>query len=119
MNMRTKGENYVRISVQRRPFLEGKEISDYDVPVSEEMTLLQALDYIYENLDSTLAFRRYCCGGQFCNSCLVEANGRVTHACVTKVKPGDCFLLKPVPGRRVIRDLVVDPAPPRCSDGEA
>lgn len=96
------------ISVQRWPSAPGGEVQRYEVPVSEDMTVLQALNYIYENLDGTLAFRRYCCGGQFCNSCMMEVNGKVAHACLTKVNPGDSLLLKPLPRRAVIRDLVTD-----------
>ncbi len=81
----------------------------FSVPVTgEKMNLLQALETIYQEQDDTLAFRRYCCGIQYCNSCLMLINGKQAHACLTIVNPGDEFEVAPVRGKRVLRDLVVE-----------
>ena len=81
----------------------------YAVPVTEEkMNLLQALEHVYREQDDTLAFRRYCCGLQFCNSCLMMVNGKQTHACLTIVEPGTEWEVAPLPNRRVLRDLIVE-----------
>ena len=79
----------------------------YDVPIREGgMSLLQALEHVYRVQDDTLAFRRYCCGVQYCNSCLMLINGKPAHACLTIVKPGDEFEVAPLRKTRVLRDLV-------------
>ncbi|MFB3885848.1 MAG: 2Fe-2S iron-sulfur cluster-binding protein [Thermodesulfobacteriota bacterium] len=81
----------------------------YFVPVAEEkMNLLQALEYVYREQDSTLAFRRYSCGLQFCNSCRMLINGKGAHACLTIVEPDTEWEVGPLPGRRVLRDLIVE-----------
>ncbi len=81
----------------------------YTVPVTDEkMNLLQALEYIYEEQDDTLAFRRYSCGVQYCNSCMMLINGKSAHACLTIVQPGDEIEVAPLKGKRVVRDLITE-----------
>jgi succinate dehydrogenase/fumarate reductase-like Fe-S protein len=81
----------------------------YLVPMTgEKMSLLQALEHIYQEQDDTLAFRRYCCGLQYCNSCLMLINGKPSHACLTLVIPGTEVEVAPLRGKRVLRDLIVD-----------
>lgn len=96
-----------RIIIQRWPANEGEEMSHYEVPLDEDMTLLQALNYIYDNLDRSLAFRRYCCGGHFCGSCLMEVNGKAAYACVTKLVPEQSLVVKALSGHEIIKDLIV------------
>lgn len=80
----------------------------YDVPIEEKTQLLQVLNSIYEDVDKTLAFRRFCCGYKFCNSCLMTINGKVGNACQKTLEAGDEVTVEPLEGFPVIRDLVVD-----------
>ncbi|HEX7608323.1 MAG TPA: 2Fe-2S iron-sulfur cluster-binding protein [Candidatus Cryosericum sp.] len=81
----------------------------FKVPVEEEnkTTVLEALEYVLMNLDSSLSFRRYCCGLQSCNSCLMEIDGKAAPACHTLVEGGRTTRVKPLEGK-VARDLIVD-----------
>jgi len=80
---------------------------DYDIPVAEEkMNLLQALEYIYSEKDATLAFRKYSCGFQFCNSCMLLINGKPGHACLHIVEPGAEITVAPLKKKQVLRDLI-------------
>jgi len=81
----------------------------FTVPVDEEdkTTVLEALEYVFMNLDSSLGFRRYCCGLQSCNSCLMEIDGKAAPACHTLVEGGRTTHVKPLEGK-VARDLIVD-----------
>ncbi len=80
----------------------------YAVTVTgEKMTLLQALEAIYGMKDDSPVFRRYCCGVQYCNSCLMLINGKPSHACLTLVGPGEEFEIAPLKGKQVLRDLIV------------
>ena len=82
---------------------------EYFVPLTEEkMNLLQALEYVYREQDHTLTFRRYCCGLQHCNSCMMLVNGRTTHACLYILEPDSQLEIGPLPDRRALRDLIVD-----------
>ncbi|MGE5576917.1 MAG: 2Fe-2S iron-sulfur cluster-binding protein [Syntrophothermus sp.] len=62
----------------------GGELQAFQIPFAEGDTVLTALLYIYENLDSTLAFRHGCRAGR-CGLCAVEVNGKPRLACKTPV----------------------------------
>jgi succinate dehydrogenase / fumarate reductase iron-sulfur subunit len=108
----------------------------FDVPIQKGMDVLDALFYIQDHLDSTLAFR-YACRGAVCGSCGMTINKVPMLACKTQIslvndikKPIEKFirskniefiygeipnwdeknemLIEPAPNMRVIKDLVVD-----------
>ncbi len=85
--------------------------SSYEVPV--EGTLLNALLYIKDNLDSTLSFRAFC-RSEVCGSCAVKVNGKTKLACKTTMREiveswkGERIRVEPINHLKVIRDLVVD-----------
>jgi succinate dehydrogenase / fumarate reductase iron-sulfur subunit len=81
---------------------------EYEIPFGGSMSVLMALEYVYEHMDETIAFRRYCCGTSRCNSCLMLANGKKISACSTLVEEGRTMVVEPLGGHRVIKDLAVD-----------
>ena len=81
---------------------------EFEVPLKGPISVLMALEYVYEHLDPTLAFRRYCCGTSRCQSCLMRADGKMIMACSILADGGKTILLEPVEGYRLIKDLVVD-----------
>jgi len=56
----------------------------YEVPLNGEMSVLNVLDYIHENLDSSL-FYYSCCRRGLCGECAVKVNGKRVLACETMV----------------------------------
>jgi len=78
---------------------------EYQVPAGPDETVLSALLYIREHLDSTLAFR-FSCRYKHCGLCGMEINGRARLACLTRLKAENT--IQPLPKLPVIRDLVVD-----------
>ncbi len=86
---------------------------EYILPLFKGMTILDALFYIKENIDSTLSFRAYC-RAAICGSCAILVNGHPKLACKTQVKDmlelfeTDTLKLDPLPSYKVVRDLVVD-----------
>jgi len=74
----------------------------------EHATVLEALIYIYENLDPTLAFR-YSCRFEKCGLCAVQVDGRPVLACVTYLQ--DRQRISPLRGMPLLKDLVVDRGP--------
>jgi succinate dehydrogenase/fumarate reductase-like Fe-S protein len=86
----------------------------FEIPTEGTVFVLKALNYIYENIDPTLAYRRHLCLGAWdsdtanlCRACLMLINGKPRYACSTIVE-GDEITLEPLRGYEVIRDLVVD-----------
>ena len=86
----------------------------YSVPWREGMSAMDALDYIYQNLDSTLAYYDHAgCSLGICARCTGRINGKPGLLCQTRIA-GD-VTLDPVNEKRVVRDLVVA----RSSDSTA
>jgi len=106
------------------------EYERFEVPLKPGMSILDALFYIQDHLDSNFAFR-YSCRGAICGSCGMTIDKFPQLACKTQVarvkdqKPprlpelkfGDVpdnwneeteILIEPLPNMKVIRDLVVD-----------
>ena len=104
----------------------------YEVPFQKGMTVLDALFYIQDNIDSSLAFR-YSCRGAICGSCAVTIDKVPMLACRTQVasvktlrKPPKLpkfsfgnvdwdedneILIEPLPNMEVLKDLVVNMRP--------
>jgi succinate dehydrogenase/fumarate reductase iron-sulfur protein len=78
----------------------------YKVPLEKGMSVLQALRYIYENLDATLAYKDYFCTTNQCGMCAMKVNGRPVFACNTKLEKET--IVEPLPNFPIIRDVVVD-----------
>ncbi|MFX0199522.1 MAG: 2Fe-2S iron-sulfur cluster-binding protein [Candidatus Hodarchaeota archaeon] len=79
----------------------------YEVPLEAGMSVLDVLTYIYENLDSSLAyFNHTTCRRGVCVRCTLRVNDKVVVSCQTEVK-GD-ITIKP-PRGEIVRDLVVLP----------
>lgn len=87
----------------RRPYMQSYELQDDCGAVM----LLDALLLIKQQ-DDSLSFRRSCREG-VCGSDAVNINGRNGLACITPLKDQKQPVeVRPLPGRPVIRDLVVD-----------
>ena len=85
----------------------------YEVQVDpEEMDILNLLQYIHENVDSSLAYYDHatCQGQGVCKKCIMSINGKPGLACQTDVSDlkGEKIKIEPVKKDRVIRDLVTE-----------
>lgn len=84
---------------------------EFKVPY-QGYTVLDVIRYIYENLDSTFAFR-WACNGGFCRACVVSVNGEPALACN---RPAEASMkLDPHPRFRLMKDLLVDLEHPKES----
>jgi len=88
----------------RRGNSETSWYDDFEVPSEAGQSILGVLQYIYENLDASLAFSGSCRLG-LCSSCLVRVNGKVVHACTTLIKSD--IVVEPYKQSCVARDLIV------------
>lgn len=105
----------VRLSVYRfDPQRDEKGRYDsYSVPFKENLTILDALNYVKEEVDPTLSFRQ-ACRAAICGSCAMRMNKRSGLACRTRITDelmSDVIVLDPLSHFKVIRDLVVDLEP--------
>jgi succinate dehydrogenase / fumarate reductase iron-sulfur subunit len=87
---------------------------EYDVEVEPWNTVLEALQRIRKEIDTTLVFRMSCRSG-ICGSCAMRINGRAKLACRTKIKDefkefGE-IKIEPIGNLKVQKDLMVDMEP--------
>jgi len=78
---------------------------DYEVPLSEGMSVMNVLDYIYQNLDGTLAYYDHAgCALGICARCTGKVNGKAGLFCQIPVE-GD-VRIEPASTSNVVKDLV-------------
>ena len=100
------------VHVQRyRPGTDSAPVmQDFEVPFTREMSVLEALGYIKDNLDSTLAYR-WSCRMAICGSCSMMINGLPKLACKTFLRDysdeGE-ITIEPLAHFPIERDLIVD-----------
>jgi len=81
------------------------KLEEFTIPYQQDMRILDALLYIYEGVDHSLAFRYSCKIGN-CKICLMKANGKTVYACQERLEDG--MVLEPLSQFEDIRDLVCD-----------
>ena len=101
----------ITLSVARyRPEIEPEPaFQDYRVPYRKDWVVLDALNYIKDNLDGSLSFRWSCRMG-VCGSCGMMVNGTPMLTCAAFLSdylPGP-IRVEPLQYFPVVRDLVVD-----------
>ena len=78
----------------------------YTIPYSDRMRVMDALNYVRENIDSSLAFRWSCRYYAKCGTCAAMINGKPGLTCYEPAVDG--MVVAPLANFPVIRDLVVD-----------
>ncbi len=79
----------------------------YEVPFEEGMSAMDALDYIYQNQDGSLAYYDHAgCSLGICGRCIGKINGKAGLLCQTCVE-GD-IILEPSNQGKVLKDLVIE-----------
>jgi fumarate reductase iron-sulfur subunit len=82
---------------------------EYDVPLRKDWTVLDGLNHVKDDVDTTLAFRWSCRMG-ICGSCGMNVNGEPRLSCATFLSdyaPGP-VRVEPLGNFPIVRDLVVD-----------
>ena len=114
-------QKIVKVKIQRfDPSTDGKPYyQTFEVPIPEQKHLIvslgestrfsvsDALEYIYENLDPSLAYY-YTCRYGSCRGCECIVNGQARIACHTLIEESKEIVVEPLLGYEIIRDLVVD-----------
>jgi len=93
-----------------RPEAETEPVfQSYEIPFRKDWVILDALNYIKDNLDGSLSYRWSCRMG-VCGSCGMMINGTPVLTCATfleKYLPGP-IRVEPLKNFPVIRDLVIE-----------
>jgi fumarate reductase iron-sulfur subunit len=101
----------IRLRVSRyRPDTDSEpHWQEYDVPLRKEWTVLDGLNHVKNEIDTTLSFRWSCRMG-ICGSCGMNVDGEPELSCgtfLTDYAPGP-VTVEPLANFPVVRDLVVD-----------
>jgi len=95
--------------VDQHPYYDEIKIS-----VERGITVLRALNYIKDHIESKLSYRFFCQAG-ICGSCAIRINGVSKLACTTQVwdelkkcKEPDVIVVEPLNNLTPVRDLVID-----------
>lgn len=78
-------------------------VDEFEVPESEGMTVLDALNWVREFEDPTVAVRFSCRRANACKECLAVVNGRQTYTCIVPAT-GE-VLVEPLSRKPLVRDL--------------
>lgn len=101
----------LKISVKRFNEKKRGEFEDFQVDVRKGATVLDALNSIQQQLDSSLAFRKNCRRGA-CGACAMKINGVPKLACETSVekelKQRGEISISPLSEEKIVRDLIID-----------
>jgi fumarate reductase iron-sulfur subunit len=104
-------QEQIRISIARyHPERDGAPfLQTHEVPTREGMMVLDALNYIRDEIDPTIAFRWSCRMG-ICGSCGMMVNGAARLTCETPLSAyaGQEIVVTPLDKFPIIRDLVSD-----------
>lgn len=77
----------------------------YEYPLKTGMTVLDALNYIYEHIDSSLSYS-YCCRVGQCGVCAVNVDNKPMLSC--KASAYDNMHISPLHNVQVLKDLTID-----------
>jgi succinate dehydrogenase/fumarate reductase-like Fe-S protein len=99
--------------IARLKIRRGDRIEAFEVPFEPGASVLDALIWLRAHRDPSLAFRYSCINANVCKECTIAIDGKVDYACTTRLVADRAMSLEPLPGKRVLRDLVTDTVPPR------
>jgi len=85
---------------------EASRYQEYEIEADGSLSVLQAVRYIYRQVDGSLSFRNSDCRRGVCGVCSMMIDGRRRLSCMIVAKDG--MTVGPPPNREVIKDLVFD-----------
>jgi len=83
----------------------------HEVPFEPGQSVLDGLRWLRINEDPTLAIRFSCINANACKECMIQVDGETVYACTARLEPRE-MTLRPLPNKKLIRDLVTEIAPP-------
>lgn len=110
--MEAKPKERVKLRIKRdNPLSEApSRFDEFEVPWQDGWTIMNALNYIHDNIDPSIAYYSSCRIGK-CDACDVLIDGAVELTCTAKFERD--VTIEPVEGFVLIRDLVVDTSKPK------
>jgi succinate dehydrogenase/fumarate reductase-like Fe-S protein len=106
-------ERTARLRIRRGTAAEPPRYEEFAVPFEDGATVLDALLRIRVERDPSLAVRYSCINANVCKECTIAVDGVVLYACTTRLRDDRAMTLDPLPGKKLLRDLVSDTRGPQ------
>ena len=100
-----------RLKVRRGEVADAGRWESFDVPFEPGQSVLDGLRWVRANRDPSLAIRFSCINANACKECMMELDGETVYACTARLEPRE-MVVKPLPNKKLVRDLVTEIAPP-------
>jgi fumarate reductase iron-sulfur subunit len=99
----------LKVARYRPEHREEPYFDEFEIPYREDMVILDALNYIKDDLDGSLTYRWSCRMG-VCGSCGMMVNNRPRLTCSTFLREfyPKAVVVQPLDNFPIVRDLVVD-----------
>ncbi|MFB9277156.1 2Fe-2S iron-sulfur cluster-binding protein [Cohnella cellulosilytica] len=95
----------VKLQLTRGEIGEEPSVETYEVPYRDGMSLLDALFWIREHEDPSLAVRYSCRSANACKECSAVVDGKAGFLCSIRARSGSEVRVEPLSGRSWIKDL--------------
>lgn len=82
-------------------------VEEYTIPFEPGLTLLDALIWVREHVDPSVAVR-YSCRANACKECSAMIDGEPGYLCTRRAAAGETVRIEPLRKPRWIRDLVTE-----------
>lgn len=103
-----KSQKTISLKLARTQTDGSTRFETYEVPFTKTMRVLDAIKWVKNNKDGTLAYR-WNCGMGICGSCAMEVNGVPVLTCKTELKSSIFpITISPLRAFPVVKDLVAD-----------
>src|ERR1700683_3733442 len=99
------------LKIQRASDRNAPQWQTYEVPFEPGQSVLDGLRWLRIHKDPTLAIRFSCINANACKECMIQVDGETVYACTARLEPRE-MTLRPLPNKKLIRDLVTEIAPP-------
>jgi succinate dehydrogenase/fumarate reductase-like Fe-S protein len=96
----------VELNIVRGDEEQGRSLVNYEVPFVEGMSLLDAIFWIRENNDPTLAVRYSCKSANACKECMALVDGKAGYLCSIRANENKSATIEPLKARPWVKDLV-------------
>jgi succinate dehydrogenase/fumarate reductase-like Fe-S protein len=95
----------VTLNIVRGDQEQGKNVVEYTVPFVEGMSLLDAIFWIREHEDSSLAVRYSCRSANACKECMAVVDGKAGYLCSIRATEDSVANIEPLGARPWVKDL--------------
>ncbi len=100
-----------KLRIWRGEARESGRFEDHEVPFEPGQSVLDGLRWLRINKDPTLAIRYSCINANACKECMIQLDGETVYACTARLEARE-MTLRPLPNKKLVRDLVTEIAPP-------